>query len=297
VGLEESVQGLKAKIVMDDDDGVSDIQDKACLEIVTLEGWAFSMRIWHDREIILLDRIISGSGNLPHIVVKTNNNHKSKEYYEALRAKTVYSRRFIHGPRHHRVISTLYHLYPAFSGTVRLVKRWLGSHWLLGSWISEEVVEIICASFFVGDGRGRPGGSSIVDMDMDTEERQRQRHLVPGSKERGFSIVVQFLKDWKWEDGLMVPLYGDVLSDNAPNAATPLIPPHNGVWKVSTEHDKEGYVWTSNGPDVLVAHRVRSLADATWNCLQTLERARIDIKVSGFFSTFFFSNYMLKFLG
>ena len=263
--LMESVNGLKAKVVVSDGVHISDILDKACLEIITPDGWAFSAHIWHDREVNLLDKIISGDG----LLVKRKTK-KTAEYYEALEAKEVYLRRFIHAPRHHRAIAALYHHYSAFSGTVRLVKRWLASHWLLQSHISEEVVEIICASFFVDGGR-----TSIADMDAE----QSSQHLVPGSKERGFSAVVQFLKDWKWEDGLVVPLYGlgsaklvdfSVSVDNAI---------HKGVWRVCTEHDKEGRVWTCNGPDLVVAHRVRSLADATWKCLQTLEETQMDIKV------------------
>ena len=272
-GLMNSVDGLKAKVVIGDGVHTSDILDKACLEIITPDGWAFLAHIWHDREVHLLDRIISGNGNLPHIVVNKKNktkNKKSTEYFEALEAKQVYLRRFIHAPRHHRAIAALHHLYSAFSGTVRIVKIWLASHWLLHTHISEEVVELICASFFV-DGRA---ATSIMDMDAE----QTSQHLVPGSKERGFAAVVRFLKEWKWEDGLMIPLYGVAAQ---PSDATPSVDNvmHKGVWRVSTEHDAEGHVWTCDGPDLVVARRVRSLAEATWNCLQTLEQAQIDIKV------------------
>ena len=269
--LMESVDGLKANVVVGDGVHTSEILDKAYLEIITSDGWAFSAHIWHDREVNLLDRIISGNGNLPHIVVNKKTNKKSAEYFEALEAKEIYMRRFIHAPRHHRAIAAIYHHYSAFSGTVRLVKRWLASHWLLQSHISEEVVELICASFFLSGGK-----ASIADMDTE----QTSQHLVPGSKERGFSAVVQFLKEWKWEDGLVVPLYGPPsanLSETSIPSANNVT--HKGVWRVSTEHDREGHVWTCNGPDLVVARRVRSLADATWNCLQTLERAQIDIKV------------------
>ena len=49
-----------------------------------------SAHIWHDREVNILDRIISGTGNLPHIVVKHKTNNKSAEYFEALEAKEVH---------------------------------------------------------------------------------------------------------------------------------------------------------------------------------------------------------------
>jgi len=84
-------------------------------------------------------------------------------------------------PRHHRAIAALCHRYTAFSGTVRLVKRWLASHWLIHGHITEEAVEIICAHFFVGDGR-----KLAIDADAD----QAASHLVPASKERGFATVV-----------------------------------------------------------------------------------------------------------
>ena len=273
--LMKSVDGLKAKVVIGDGVHTSDILDKASLEIITPDGWAFSAHIWHDREVHLLTRIISGSGNLPHIVVKNKTNKKTTEYFEALEAKQVYLRRFIHAPRHHRAIAALYHHYSAFSGTVRIVKRWLASHWLLNTHISEEVVELICASFFIDGGRG----ASIMDLDSE----QTSQHLVPCSKERGFAAVVRFLKEWEWEDGLVVPLYGLQPPENLSNTSTtPSVNNvmHKGVWRVSTEHDREGHVWTCNGPDLVVARRVRSLAEATWSCLQSLEEAQIDIKVS-----------------
>jgi len=266
--LMDSVEGLTAKAVIGDGVHDSPILDKSSLEIVTAEGWAFTARIWHDREINLLDQVIGGEAALlPHIVRKKDAKKKTAEYYEALQAKEVYLRRYIHAPRHHRAIAALSHHYSAFSGTVRLVKRWLASHWLLHSHVSEEVVELICASFFVDSGR-------TINANTDTE--QTIQHLVPASKERGFAFVVKFLKDWKWEDGLFVPLYGADPVDGEfgfPKAGAA------SVWKVSTEHDRDGHVWTSNGPDLVVARRLRALAEATWNCLQALEQGPVNVQV------------------
>jgi len=267
--LMDSVEGLTAKVVVGDGVHNSPILDKSSLEIVAAEGWAFTARIWHDREINLLDQVIGGeTALLPHIVRKKDAKKKSAEYYEALQAKEVYLRRYIHAPRHHRAIAALSHHYSAFSGTVRLVKRWLASHWLLHSHVNEEVVELICASFFIASGR-------TINANTDTE--QTIQHLVPASKERGFAFVIKFLKDWKWEDGLFVPLYGaDPASSNEasfPKAGSA------SVWKVTTEHDKDGHVWTSHGPDLVVARRLRALAEATWNCLQRLEQGPMNVQV------------------
>ncbi|PPQ69881.1 hypothetical protein CVT25_005586 [Psilocybe cyanescens] len=267
--LMESVDGMRAKVVVGD--GVNDslLVDKAALELITPEGWAFHARIWHDREVNLLDTVIGGKASLlPHIVSKTKEK-KSADHYEALEAKEVYMRRFIHAPRHHRAIAALAHHYTAFPGTVRLAKRWLAAHWLLQSHISEEVVEIICASFFVGAaGRG---------VTAATETEQTLQHLVPASKERGFALFVQFLKEWKWEEGLFVPLYGGSGPAAKSTAAAPARS-NKSVWKVSTEHDPEGHVWTFKGPDLLVAHRVHAIANATWNYLQGLESGQLNIQ-------------------
>ena len=267
--LMDSVDGLIAKVVTGDGVHDSPMVDQSSLEIFISDGWAFNAHIWHDREMQLLDRIIDGKANrLPHVVPKDKEHKKTKEYHDALEAKAIYLRRFIHAPRHHRAIAALCHHYSAFPGTVRLVKRWLASHWLLRSHISEEVVELICASFFI-----QKGAPPTVDLDID----QTAHHSVPGSKERGFVTVVRFLKDWKWEDGLFVPLYGEVSSEprNEPIQAG-----SGSVWRVCSEHDPAGCVWTFNGPDVVVANRVKSLASATWNLLQQIESGRLDIRVS-----------------
>ena len=265
--LMESVSGLKANVVVGDGKQESEIIDKAYLEIVTLEGWAFSARIWHDREATLLDRIIDDKKKvMPHIAT-TKEAKKGKEYSEGLLAKELYIRRFIHAPRHHRAIAALCHRYTAFSGTVRLVKRWLASHWLLHGHITVEAVEIICAHFFVGDGR---------KLAIDADAEQAASHLVPASKERGFATVVQFLAEWKWEDGLFVHLYGPKSPDSSMPTAKGST---EGVWSISTEIDSDGRMWTSHGPDMVVAFRVRALAKATWDYLQGLEQGQLNVQV------------------
>ncbi|TFK71882.1 Nrap protein [Pluteus cervinus] len=265
--LMSSVDGLRANVVIGDGMTVSEITDQAFVEITTPEGWAFWARIWHNREITLLDRIIDNkNGVLPHVKVKGKET-KGKDYYEAVEAKDLLTRRFIHGPRHHRAIASLAHQYQAFGGTVRLVKRWLASHWLLHGHISEEAVELICARSFVG-GRCKVGGE---------EDKSDDRASVPGSKERGFALVIAFLKSWSWEDGLHVPLYG--AQQLGAEAGTPqLLGDASGVWVIATEVDTQGRVWTSRGPDIVAAHRVRAVAKATWEYLQGVEKGHLDVK-------------------
>ncbi|KAJ6460366.1 Nrap protein [Mycena vitilis] len=264
--LMTSVKGLKAKVVIGDGVNTLDVQDNSRLEVITPDGWAFSARIWHDREATLLDRLITGKNALSHINFPSEKK-KGKEHQDAVDAKEVYVRRFIHAPRHHRAVAALNHRFAAYSSTVRLVKRWLASHWVLHGHISEEAVEILCASIFVGDG---------TDLSIDPESQVVERASVPNSKERGFASVVEFLKDWKWEDAFFVPLYGSEATEAAQIPAS--TSSRAGVWRIPTEVDREGNVWTLHGPDVMVAHRVRALAKATWNCLHGMEEGKFDVK-------------------
>ncbi|KAG6888045.1 hypothetical protein C0995_010906 [Termitomyces sp. Mi166 len=274
--LMSSIDGLRAAVVVGDGIHTSEILDQAALEIVTPEGWAFLVSIWNEREAILLDRVIEEYNKPIPPAIRTlqkpgQDGKNPKQYREALEAKEIYTRRFIHSPRHHRAIASLCHQYSAFAGTVRLVKRWLSAHWLLHGHISEEAVELICASFFVEDGRN-------IGRDVDDDTKRDDPTSVPGSKERGFSTVIAFLKEWKWEEGLFVPLYGpsgpseDGSSKTIPKATS------GGVWSIATDFDKEGRMWTSSGPDLVVAHRVRALAQATWQHLQSTEQGAFDVR-------------------
>ncbi|KAG5651498.1 hypothetical protein H0H81_008470 [Sphagnurus paluster] len=272
--LMSRTSGLQARVIVGDGVNTSEVLDTAGLEIVTPDGWAFVLRIWNEREAVLLDRIIEEHTKpVPpalKAIQKADSNKTGKAYREAVAAKELYMRRFIHAPRHHRAVAALCHQYSAFAGVVRLVKRWLAAHWLLHSHVSEEVVELICAAFFVGDGRG-------LGADADDEKRD-ERASVPGSKERGFAAVIAFLKEWKWEEGLFVPIYGvNKGTDEAPRKAAPKAA-SGGVWNVSTDFDKEGHMWTAQGPDIVVAHRVKALAKATWDHLQGMEEGEFNVQ-------------------
>ncbi|KXN85109.1 U3 small nucleolar RNA-associated protein 22 [Leucoagaricus sp. SymC.cos] len=294
-GLMQTVQGLKARVVIGD--GVHEhnpVLDQSFLEIITPEGWAFALRIWNSREAVLLDRVISGHDKvLPRVkLLNKQKQQKGKEYHDAVTAKEIYTRRFVRAPRHHRAIAALCHRYSAYAGTVRLVKRWLAAHWVLGpERVSEEAVELICAKVFVGD----DGKYMAMDVDSDAAIRQPG---VPGTKERGFACVVELLKDWKWEEGIHVPLYASQQNQNqgfpedeeTDSGAGEGVKKVNGeskkdvkasstsAWTITTNADQEGKIWTSNGPDVVVARRIKALSLATWDYLQEIEKGNIDVK-------------------
>jgi len=245
--LMRAVEGLAARVVVDNSSSPTPFRDHGRLEILTPEGWAFSASIWHDREVTLFDRIVEGEPNRP-FAPKPSPHEKQA----AAKAKAAYVRQFIAAPSHHRAISNLCHRYPGFSGTVRLVKRWLASHWLLDVHISQEAVELICAKPFIGDGSGS-------SEDFDGPKNQVD---APVTKERGFAVVVHFLANWEWQTGLYVPLYGKVEVPNPRGSAGSL-----GAWVIRTSEDPNGKMWTSSGPDAVIARRVTAFSKAAWNQL------------------------------
>ncbi|KAF9219296.1 Nrap protein [Gyrodon lividus] len=251
--------GLRASVYIEDPRG-SGIQDHVSLEILTPEGWAFSARIWHDREATLLERLIASTNTTLRPLPLAPSSSTIKYQREARHALDLYTRRFIHAPRHHRAVTDTSHRYAAYPGTVRLVKRWLASHWLLSAHISEEAVEIICARPFVGTCTMLPGTAASV----------------PRSKERGFALVLEFLKEWKPEDPLFVPMY----EDSEPLTETPVVAVSSkqGVWTISTSEDKSGRMWTSSGPDAVAAHRLRALAEEACKILRAADADPYDVK-------------------
>ncbi|KAI0718445.1 Nrap protein [Cerioporus squamosus] len=262
-----AVKGLQASVVLGDGPVRKEIQDEAALDIVTPDGWAFRARIWHDREATLLDRTIDPQPHVPKAVKKPLTPEEARDRQAAIEAKEVYVRRFIHAPRHHRAIAALSHRSAAFAATVRLVKRWFAAHWLLRSHVREEAVELLCAYVFLRTGARvqAEGAAGFVGAD------------VPGTKERGFAAVLAFLKDWDWTKGLVVPLeFGEQSASATPDAHSR--PSTRAAWSLVTEFDPEGRMWTSDGPDAIVARRVTALAKAAWDGLCGLESGDGNVK-------------------
>ncbi|KAI0266446.1 pre-rRNA processing protein Utp22 [Gloeopeniophorella convolvens] len=243
--LTDATPGLHARIAVELPAGVPPIADHVQLEVATPDGWAFALRIWHDREATLLDRILhappAANPTSPHEVENARIAHR------------LYIKRFIAAPRHHRAVAALCHRFVAFGGTVRLVKRWLAAHWLLRLHVSEEAVEVLCGAVFAGAGPAS----------------------VPTTRERGFARVIRLLRGWQWADGMTVPLYSD--SDPAPDVGSSAASGAKGVWVLKTEADPDGRMWTVDGPDHVAAHRIRALAQATHDCLQGMETGVLDV--------------------
>jgi len=243
--LTNAIPHLHARIDTVSSAGAPLTADHAQLEITAPDGWAFGLRIWHDREATLLDRILHRP-----------TAHSLHELESARMARRLYTRRFIAAPRHHRAVAALHHRFVAFGGTVRLVKRWLAAHWLLRLHVREEAVEVLCAAVFAGIDSAR----------------------APKTRERGFACVIRLLWNWDWTEGMKIPLYGD--SDPGPDVYSSSASGAKGVWTLITEADLDGRMWTVDAPDVVAAGRIRALAQATHVYLQGVESGVLDVSVS-----------------
>ncbi|KAI0828573.1 Nrap protein [Trametes gibbosa] len=263
--LMSAVKGLQANVVLGERAERLEIEDEAALEIVTPDGWAFRAHILHDREATLLDRIVNDQPHLPKALRQNGTN--PHERHIALHAREVHVRRFIQGPRHHRAIAALCHKYAAFAGTIRLTKRWFASHWLLRGHVSEEAVELLCAYVFLRATLPLAGGAA-----------SNRKSLEPGSKERGFAQVVDFLKDWDWAEGLVVPLDTMEAYSDSTQPIPGVAASKDVAWSLRTPFDAVGHTWTSSGPSAVVARRVTSLAHATWAAFRRLEMGTSSVK-------------------
>ncbi|KAG8684926.1 hypothetical protein FRC09_015057 [Ceratobasidium sp. 395] len=259
VGIADALRAqddnIRAAAALDPDASETDIHDNCSLEVLTPSGFAFRLRIYHDREKTLLDGIISDKKAMPGAVAAAK---------DALR---VHEMRFVHAPRHHAAVAALAHRFPSYTPAVRLALRWLGAHLLLPH-IPHALVELIVAREFL-----RPG-------------------TPPASAPTAFARVVQTLKNWRWrEEPLVVPVFssldetgkdGKKLAKEAEEACKALRREDptmsRGAWVVVTEEDTTGLRWSgcaSGGPRAIIAARVEQIAQASLEYIlghDTIER-------------------------
>lgn len=257
--LPTKISDLQAHVALDDDAEESLIQDCSFLELILPSGFAFRARIHHERERVLLERIVSD---------KRFETPARRE--EAARCLARWERRFVTGPSHHAALATLQHRFIAFSDTTRLVKRWLTCQMLDSQHVPEEIVELLCTSVFISQGAA-----------------------VPSSGASGFLQVIQKLATWNWRDEpLLLPLRAAVLaSDETPltsglrfqtekrleameafkktRSTDPSI--SNRGWFIATEEDVEGRQWGELGPSGPIAHSIQQLAKGVCALLSSID--------------------------
>lgn len=143
--LENSETGATVMVqgtAMDDEGGdglntSSFSANESFLQITHSSGYSFNVRIHHPRVGVLLERAVKLAGS------------EFKEKSPLLAFQKSYVHRFVASPTHYHAIGNLCLRFPFLGVTIRLAKRWIASHLLLGiTCISEQVVELICARVY-----------------------------------------------------------------------------------------------------------------------------------------------------
>lgn len=270
--IETTIRGSSAQVVLEA--AAPDVQDHAILEVVMPAGVAFHLRVYHDRERTLLERMVEDP-DLP----STRLRSIAQSTYD------LHVRRFTSAPRHHAAISTLHHRFPSFAAATRLVKRWLAAH-LLACHFAVETIELLVADTYINPG---PMG-------------------VPCSPQAGLLRVLERLSNWNWrEQPVVVPLYSVTSNDEMIDASAlraasaesanklrnEAVAAFEEVRKkdpdcltqtmvVATEEDVGGRAWTAIGqPTRLACGRLVALAKAAVEIVhRQTEDQDLEIKVS-----------------
>ncbi|WVF73208.1 hypothetical protein IAT40_008027 [Kwoniella sp. CBS 6097] len=262
--IEERLSGAKVNVVFDQH--ASEVQDHVALEILLPAGVAFRLRIYHERERTLLERVVYED----EPVFATSLPRPPRRL--AAPALDLHVRRFTHLPTHHSSVAPMHHRYPSYSSATRLLKRWLSSH-MLSTHISTEVTELIMAKVYLD-----PGCMSA-----------------PCSATTGFLRAIDLLANWDWKtEPLIVPIFTlkDASTSSSPDGRVRFpstqrqecLKTFEGLrakekastsssstsdsgsvvhgWVVFTEQDESGLRWTK-GISRVVAGRVGVLAKAT----------------------------------
>ena len=237
--LGEAVNGIVTRLGLEN--GTHTILNASFLDVIYPTGPAFRVRIYHEREYVLLERKL----------VHDSLDLRTKE--ETSMALSAYSRDFVQLSLHTESIKTLCTRFSLLSPTIRLLKRWCNSH-LLSPHISEELIELLVVRTFV-----RP-----------------YPWRAPSSVMTGFLRTLAFISKWDWRtEPLIVPLNDrldpkDIETLKVRFEAWRKIDPgmNRVVVFAASNLDLTGATWTESGPSKVVAARFTSLAKAASNVVK-----------------------------
>ena len=231
--LEESTNGLIARVGLENcDQRLSNI---AFLDIHYPSGAFFRLRIHHERELSLLERVLKDA----------SPTAASRE--ETASALSAYKRNFVQQPIHTQAIRTLSTRFPLLSPSMRLMKKWRDSH-MLSSHLSDELIELLTVRTFL-----HPYPWSA-----------------PGSLMTAFLRTLTSVSKWDWQNEPLIVNFGGEMTSPEIEAINlrfeawrKVDPAMNRVSIFAASSlDPSGITWSDNGPSKVVAARFSSLAKA-----------------------------------
>lgn len=234
--LQESVDGLSARVGLENSPSASQCNkflNVAFLDIYYPSGAVFRLRIHNEREQFLLQRLVKDKFT------------ESKTQEEARSALSIYNRDFIQLPLLNQSISTHCTRFPALSPTIRILKKWFGAH-LLSSHVPDPIIELIAIRTFLQPFPFQAPSSAMTGC-------LRTLDWIGRWKVRSQPLIVDF-------SGTMTEV--DIKSFETRLEAWRKIDPSMNriVLIVGTNHDTTGTAFTGDGPNKVIASRIRALA-------------------------------------
>jgi U3 small nucleolar RNA-associated protein 22 len=226
-------------------------QNQAFLDITAPGGFAFRIRIYHDREVTLFDRQLKDS----------TLDAASRE--SAAASLALYKCEFVQAPIHSQVLQTLSTRFLALSPSIRLMKRWFSAH-MLAPHFAPELIELLVIRTFL----------------------QPHPFPVPSTATTGFLRTLAWISRWDWRH---IPLIIDFSTTFTNNPTEVVDATSKGMkaedlerlqtrfeaWRridpamnrvvlfAASNLDEEGTTWTDKSkPEKVVAARLTALAKA-----------------------------------
>lgn len=214
------------------------------LDIGTLDGVVFRLRIHHEDGLGLLEQMLNGQ------VPSTS----SKE--EIATAISDWKRLYIQSPAHTQAIYALSTKFPLLSTTIRLFKKWRDVH-LLSSHIQDELIELLAIRTFVLPYPWQP----------------------PGNLNSAFIRTLAFVATWDWQsDPVIVDFNSEMTKQDIEavkvrfEAWRKLDPGMNRVAMFAASNlDRDGITWTERRPAKITASRFTRLAKAACDVVREQE--------------------------
>ncbi len=231
--LRHSMKGVESRLGLEKEAHTT--LNAAFLDIIHANGSVFRLRIHNEKEQALNERRLKDKTLSP------------RDRDEAVMALAEYKRSFVQASSHTQSVRILCTRLPLLSQTMRLVKRWFGSH-LLSLHFSEELIELLTVRTFV----------------------QPYPWQAPSSVHTGFLRTLLFLSRWDWRvEPLIVNINGELSSQDVEGITTrfeawrKIDPGMNRVVLLAASNlDLDGVTWTQTGPSKVVATRMTALARA-----------------------------------
>lgn len=224
------------------------LAEEPFLDIATVDGIVFRLRIHHEHELKLLEQALHGQSPSP----------LARE--ELALAISDHKRRYIQSPAHTQSLYTLSTRFPLLSPTIRLLQEWRDAH-LLSPHLRDEYLELLAIRTFV----------------------HPYPWQQPGSLESALIRTLAFIASRDWQsDPLIVDFSAELKQEDIEairvrfQAWRKLDPGMNRVAMFAASNlDREGITWTDRRPAKVIAARFTKLAAAASEIIK--EKGLLDL--------------------